>query len=167
MLDIFGKINEQGLVTCPLIPLFTYEVDRSEFVWQLDQPSFYFKLIVACARWLIFPKDYLVVCVIGWNPLIFYWNLHDDIINGNIYRVTGPLCGEFTGHRWIPLTKASDAELWCFLWSCTWINAWVNNLETGYLRRHHAHCDIIVMISHCIPDYFMNDQISQTDPQVV
>ena len=33
------------------------------------------------------------------------------------FRVTGPLCGEFTGHRWIPLTKASDAELGCFLWS--------------------------------------------------
>ena len=25
--------------------------------------------------------------------------------NGNIFRVTGPLCGEFTGHRWIPLTR--------------------------------------------------------------
>ena len=37
--------------------------------------------------------------------------------NGNIFYVTGPLCGEFTGHRWIPLTKASDAEPWCFLWS--------------------------------------------------
>ena len=37
--------------------------------------------------------------------------------NGNIFRLTSPLCGEFTGHRWIPLTKASDAELWCFLWS--------------------------------------------------
>ena len=24
--------------------------------------------------------------------------------NGNIFRVTGPLCGEFTDHRWIPLT---------------------------------------------------------------
>ena len=36
--------------------------------------------------------------------------------NGNIFRVTGLLWGEFTGHRWIPLTKASDAELWCFLW---------------------------------------------------
>ena len=24
-------------------------------------------------------------------------------------RVTGHLCGEFTGPRWIPLTKASDA----------------------------------------------------------
>ena len=31
--------------------------------------------------------------------------------NGNIFRVTGPLCGEFTGDRWIPLAKASDAEL--------------------------------------------------------
>ena len=37
--------------------------------------------------------------------------------NGNILRVTGHWCGEFTGHRWIPRTKASDAELWCFLWS--------------------------------------------------
>ena len=53
--------------------------------------------------------------------------------NGNIFRVSGPLCGEFTGDRWIPRTKASvplcreftgdrwisrtkasDAELWCF-----------------------------------------------------
>ena len=37
--------------------------------------------------------------------------------NGNIFRVTGLLCGEFTGRRWIPRTKASDAELWWFLWS--------------------------------------------------
>ena len=27
------------------------------------------------------------------------------------------LGGESTGHRWIPLIKASEAELWCFLWS--------------------------------------------------
>ena len=33
--------------------------------------------------------------------------------NGNIFCVTG-----VTGPRWIPLTKASDAGLWCFLW-CT------------------------------------------------
>ena len=37
--------------------------------------------------------------------------------NGNIFRVTGHLCGEFTGPRWIPHKKASDAELWCLLWS--------------------------------------------------
>ena len=32
--------------------------------------------------------------------------------NGHIFRFTGPSCGKFTGHRWILLTKASDAELW-------------------------------------------------------
>ena len=37
--------------------------------------------------------------------------------NGNIFHVTGLLCGELTGHRWIPRSKASDAELWSFLWS--------------------------------------------------
>ena len=36
-------------------------------------------------------------------------------LNGNIFRVTGLLCGEFTGPLWIPRTNASDAELWCFL----------------------------------------------------
>ena len=37
--------------------------------------------------------------------------------NGSIFRVTGHLCGGFTGHWWLPCTKVSDAELWCFLWS--------------------------------------------------
>ena len=41
----------------------------------------------------------------------------DDIIKWKHLRVTGPLCGEFTCHRWISLTKASDAEHWCFLCS--------------------------------------------------
>ena len=37
--------------------------------------------------------------------------------NGNISALLG-LCvsGEMTGHQRIPLTKASDTELWCFLW---------------------------------------------------
>ena len=65
--------------------------------------------------------------------------------NENIFRVTGPLRGEFTGHRWIPLTKASDVELWCFLWSAPWINSWVNNREAGDLWCNRAHYDVIVM----------------------
>ena len=65
--------------------------------------------------------------------------------NGNIFRVTGPLCGEFTGHRLIPITKTSDAELWCFLQSVPWINGWVNNREAGDLRRHRAHYGVFVM----------------------
>ena len=39
--------------------------------------------------------------------------------NLNIFRVTGPFFGEFTVPRWIPLWKASDTELWCFLWSAS------------------------------------------------
>ena len=65
--------------------------------------------------------------------------------NGNIFRVTGPLCGEFTGHRWIPRTKASDAELWCFLWSAPEINGWVNNREAGDLSCHGAQYDVTLM----------------------
>ena len=65
--------------------------------------------------------------------------------NGYIFCVTGHLCGEFTGHQWIPRTKASDAELWCFILSVPWINGWVNNGEAGDLRRHHAHYDVTVM----------------------
>ena len=61
--------------------------------------------------------------------------------HGNIFRVTGLLCVEFSGHRWIPRTKASDAELWCFLWSAPWIN----NREAGDMRRYRAHYDVIVM----------------------
>ena len=34
--------------------------------------------------------------------------------NGNIFCVTGSLRGELTGLRWIPVTKAIDAELRCF-----------------------------------------------------
>ena len=30
---------------------------------------------------------------------------------------------------------------------CTWINGWVNNREAGDLRRHRAHCDVIVMMN--------------------
>ena len=35
--------------------------------------------------------------------------------NRCIFRFTDPLWGESTVARWIPLTKATEAELWCFL----------------------------------------------------
>ena len=38
--------------------------------------------------------------------------------NGHIVRVTDPLCGEINGHRWIPLTKASDADFDVFFDLC-------------------------------------------------
>ena len=64
--------------------------------------------------------------------------------NGNIFRVTGPLCREFTGDRWIPRTKASGAAL-MFSFICAWKNGSVNNREAGDLRRHRAHYDVIAV----------------------
>ena len=69
--------------------------------------------------------------------------------NGDIFRITGHLCGEFTGHRWIPRTKASDAELWFFFFDLRPNTRWVNNREAGDLRHHRAHYDVIVMYRHC------------------
>ena len=43
----------------------------------------------------------------------------DDVIKWKHFRVTDHLCGEFTGRRRIPRTKASDAEVGCFLWSAS------------------------------------------------
>ena len=48
--------------------------------------------------------------------------------NGEISRVTGHLCGEFTDYRWIFCSRASDAESWCFLWSLIFDLWW----------RHHV-----------------------------
>ena len=46
--------------------------------------------------------------------------------NGNIFRVTGILCWESTGHQWIPIIKATDAEL-MFSLICAWTYSWANN----------------------------------------
>ena len=43
---------------------------------------------------------------------------YGDVIKWNHFPSYRPLCGEFTCQRWIPVTKASDAEpLLYFLWS--------------------------------------------------
>ena len=86
----------------------------------------------------------------NWNCYVYVWLSKTTghmmtTSNGNIFRVTGHLCGKFTSLRWIPRTKASDAELWYFLWSAPEINGWVNNREAGDLRRHRTHYDVTIM----------------------
>ena len=63
---------------------------------------------------------------------------HDDVIRWNHFPRYWPFVRELTGRRWNPLTKASDAELWCFL-ICAWKKHWVNNRDAGDMRRHRAH----------------------------
>ena len=68
--------------------------------------------------------------------------------HGNIFCVTGPLWGESTGHRWIPLANASDAELWCFLWSAPEHTVEQTSEDAGDLRRYPTHYDINVVMHH-------------------
>ena len=56
--------------------------------------------------------------------------------NGNIFRVTGHLCGEFTGQWWIPHTQSQWRGALMFSLICASINGWVNNGEAGDLRRY-------------------------------
>ena len=66
--------------------------------------------------------------------------------NGNIFRITGHLCGEFTGPRRIPRTKAGQCRGALMFFSIrTRINGWVNNGDAGVWRRHRAHYDVAVM----------------------
>ena len=80
-------------------------------------------------------------------------NNHDVMMtssNGNIFRVTGHLCGEFNGTRWIPHTKASDAKLWCFLWSNKrlskqWWGWLFETLSSPFWRHCNVHIYHLVM----------------------
>ena len=68
--------------------------------------------------------------------------------NGNIFRVTGHLCGELTGPGEFPTQRPVTRSL-MFTLICARINGWVNNREAGDLRRYRAHYDVIV-ICYCV-----------------
>ena len=72
---------------------------------------------------------------------------HDDVIKWEHFPRYWPLVRGIHRDRWIPRTKASDAELWCFSLICAWINDWVNNREAGDLKRHLGHYDVMVMFN--------------------
>ena len=56
--------------------------------------------------------------------------VHDDVIKWKHFCVTGLLSGEFTGHRWTPLTKARDAEFGVF--SDLRLNKWFSKQSWGW-----------------------------------
>ena len=102
-----------------------------------------------CHDWNDTSHDWLTPSfddVMTWIGFPHYWPFMMTSSNGDIFRVTGHLWGEFTGHRWIPRTKASDAELWCLLWfalnkrlskqSCDW---WFETQSHPLWR----HCNIM------------------------
>ena len=72
--------------------------------------------------------------------------------NGKNFRITGPLCGEFTGPGEFPAQRPVNSPhkgQWrgalMFSLICAWINDWVNNHEAGDFRRHRGHYDVNIM----------------------
>ena len=66
--------------------------------------------------------------------------------NGIIFRIAGPLWGESTGHQLILLTKASDAELWCFLWSAPDQTIEQTTVTPVIWDANRTHYDVTVML---------------------
>ena len=87
-------------------------------------------------------------CVKTWRVCIIRGMCWSKIImmtssNGNIFHVTGPLCGEFTGwpvnspHKW-PVTRSYDV-----FFDLRPNKRLSNRCEVGDLRRNRAHYGVI------------------------
>ena len=89
------------------------------------------------------PLEYELVTLCVW-----FAQKHDDVIKGNIFRVTG--WSFVRGIQRSPVNSLHKGQ-WrgvsMFSLICAWINDWVNNREAGDLRRHRAYYDVIVMSS--------------------
>ena len=96
------------------------------------------------------PRRFLCVLQIFWISCCNSTYKQEDNIwvvmmtssNGNIFRVTGHLYGEFTGPLWIPAQRPVTR---CFDVFCVWINGWVNSREACDFRHHRSYYDITVM----------------------
>ena len=82
--------------------------------------------------------------------------------NGSIFRVTGPVWGELTDPRRIPLKKTSDAEHWFFILICTWTNISAINRDVGDLRGHRAHCSLSLMNLYLFVTHIKEDLTTLT-----
>ena len=81
-----------------------------------------------------------------WSTIIIVEPRHHMMTssNGNIFRVTGHLCGEFTGPRWVPAQKPVTRSFDVFF-DLRPNKRLGKNGEAGDLRRHRGHYDVIVM----------------------
>ena len=85
--------------------------------------------------------------------------IHDDVIKWNHFPRYWPFVwGESTDHGRLPLAKASDAELWCFLWPApeqTNEQTLVTPVIWEPLRPLWRHCNAIFCRNQCIVLNFM------------
>ena len=70
--------------------------------------------------------------------------------NGNIFRVTGPLWGEFTQSSVNSPHKGQWRGALMISLIRTWRDGWVNNRDAGGLWRNGAHYGVIVKKFHAL-----------------
>ena len=86
-------------------------------IWQADLVILWLRLCVLkpyCGHSFPMPRH--------WRNVIFdiaIHQTHDDVIKWKHFPRNWPFVRGIHRSRWIPHTKASDAELWCFLWSAS------------------------------------------------
>ena len=104
-------------------------------------------------HWKLQPNDEEHCALdIDWNVFVWliYIFIHDDVIKWRRFPWYWPLVRGI--HR-SPVNSPHKGQ-WrgalVFSLICAWINGWVNNRETGDLRRHRAHYDVIVMLSQIL-----------------
>ena len=107
--------------------------------------------------WLVYNRailSYLILsgrkCVVRYQTMMpAMLHAHDDVVKWKNIPRFWPFV--VRGIRRSPVNSSHKGQ-WrrplTFSLICTWINGWVNNRETGDLRRHRAHHDVIVMTSH-------------------
>ena len=78
----------------------------------------------------------------------------------SIFRVTGPLCGEFTGDGDFPHKgQRRGALVFSLIYAST--NGWVNNRDAGDLRRHY---DVTVNENRFCNNWYMHQLQKENYP---
>ena len=101
--------------------------------------------------------------------LIIYLNMMTSS-NGNIFRVTGHLCGEFTGPRWIPhIREAGDFRRYCTHYDVSVMNLFGTCVlqKFGFVLTVVAWCSFILVawqFNHCTVEVAM---IIRMEPYVM
>ena len=96
------------------------------------------------------------IAVLLANPIPCF----DDVSNGNIFHVTGPLCWVITGHRWIPSQGPERRSFGIFLDLC------INKRLSKQSRRQWFETQSRSLIRHLMSKIWFNWELFYTEAAI-
>ena len=149
-LRVTGLCEGNSPVTCELPSQGCSNVENVFIWWRYHELSMKFRFIINSGPNIISVPSGFLTNFSRHSSDYKERHLHDDVIKWKHFPRYWPWGREITDYRWIPLTKASDAELWCFVSyvpepletpSCPlWLHCNVRNFST-------PHYDDVIMNS--------------------